>query len=514
MKRQQGELLPMVKFREIIRLNDLGYNQSQIARSCDIARSTVQDYLQRAQAKSLSYEQLKRLSDSDAKRLLEKGRIPKAEEDSGIDFKKIHRELQRKGVTLALLWLEGKDSGLWQCSYGGFCRRYRQWSGRQKLSMRQIYKGGDKVFVDYCGLTITVINRETGEAVQAQIFVACLGASNYTFAEATESQTLDHWIGSHQRALNFFGGVPACIVPDNLKSGVTAACRYEPGVNRSYQEFAEHYGVAVVPARPKEPRDKAKVENAVQQVERHILAPLRHTPFYTFTELNAAIGLHLERLNQRTMKDYGQSRRSLFEEVDQPNLKPLPTYPFGFANWKRAKVNLDYHLEVERHYYSVPYELVRKEVWVRISESLVEVYHESQRIAIHERSRVLYRHSTRPEHMPPEHWAYKTQSKEKFLAWASQVGPHTHTQVQATFEKKEYEEQAFRAIRGIQGLKPTYGGERLEDACRRANLFGLVGLRRLRSILKSKLESSELLDEIPHVIPGAHENVRGQTYYN
>jgi transposase len=514
MKHQQGEILPMVKFREIIRLNDLGYNQSQIARSCDVARSTVQDYLQRAQAKSLSYEQLSALNDSEAKQLLEKGRAPKAEADSDIDFKNIHRELQRKGVTLALLWLEGKDQGLWQCSYGGFCRRYRQWAGTRKLSMRQVYKGGDKVFVDYCGVTVPVINRQTGEIVDAQVFVACLGTSNYTFAEATPTQGLFHWIGSHQRAMAFFGGVPACIVPDNLKSGVTNPCRYEPGINRSYQDFAEHYGVAVVPARPKEPRDKAKVEKAVQEVERQILAPLRHETFYTFTELNAAISVKLERLNQRTMKDYGMSRRSLFEEVDQPYLRELPSQSFVFGTWKRAKVSLDYHIEVERHYYSVPCTFARQAVMVKITESLIEVFHESQRIAVHERSRVVYRHTTRPEHMPPEHWAYKTQSKDKFLAWANQVGPHTCAQVQAIFDKKEYEEQAFRAIRGIQGLKTRYGGERLEEACRRANLFNLVGLRRLRSILTANLDATQVLEDTPHVIPGPHENVRGPIYYN
>jgi Integrase core domain len=271
--------------------------------------------------------------------------------------------LQRKGVTLALLWLEGKDQGLWQCSYGGFCRRYRKWSGQQNLacfaeedspantaiSMRQVYKGGDKLFVDYCGLTVPVTHPQTGETVKAQIFVACLGASNYTFAEATPAQTLPHWLGSHQRALAFLGGTPLCIVPDNLKSGVTDPCRYEPGVNRSYQDFAEHYNIAVVPARPREPRDKAKVENAVQQVERQVLAPLRHETFPSFTALNAAIGVQLERLNQRTMKEYGMSRRALFEQVDQPQLRPLPAQPFVFATWKQAKVNLDYHIEVERH---------------------------------------------------------------------------------------------------------------------------------------------------------------------
>jgi transposase len=514
MKRQQGDLLPMVKFREILRLHSLGYNQSDIARSCDIARSTVQDYLNQAKTHSLSYEQLALLSDSDAQQILGKGHRKSSEKAVKIDFQSVHAELQRKGVTLALLWLEGKERGAWQCSYRGFCRRYRLWGGQHKLSMRQVYKGGDKMFVDYCGPTVPVVDPLSGETIAAQIFVACLGASNYTFAEATPAQTLPHWIGSHQRALVFFGGTPLCIVPDNLKSGITDPCRYEPGVNRSYQDFAEHYGVAVVPARPREPRDKAKVENAVQQVERQVLAPLRHETFASFTALNAAIRVQLERLNQRMMQEYGMSRRALFEQVDQPYLKALPSQPFMFGTWKQAKVSLDYHIEVERHYYSVPCRFARQSVMVKITESLIEVFHDAHRIATHERSRVRHSFSTTAEHMPPSHWAYKTQSKEKFLTWAKQIGPYTTAQVQAIFDKREYEEQAFRSIRGIQYLNTTYGSDRLEAACRKANAFGIVGQRRVRSILKSNLESVQLPDETPHVIPMAHENVRGQIYYN
>jgi transposase len=314
--------------------------------------------------------------------------------------------------------------------------------------------------------------------------------------------------------LAFFGGTPLCIVPDNLKSGVTDPCRYEPGVNRSYQDFAQHYGVAVVPARPKEPRDKAKVDNAVQQVERQVLAPLRHETFSSFTALNNVIRGQLERLNQRTMQEYGMSRRALFEQVDQPYLKALPSQPFVFGTWKQAKVSLDYHIEVERHYYSVPCRFTRQSVMVKITESLIEVFRDGKRIAMHERSRVRHSFSTTPEHMPPAHWAYKTQSKEKFLDWAKQIGPYTTAQVQAIFDQREYQEQAFRSIRGIQYLNTTYGSDRLEAACRKANAFGIVGQRRIRSILKSNLESMTISEETPHVIPMVHENVRGQIYYN
>ncbi len=503
----------MAKFREILRLHELGHSQCAIAQSCAVARSTVQDYIRRATAKNVSYAQLVDLSDDEVKELLGKGKRKASQPGEVIDFAPLEVELRRKGVTLALLWQEGLDKGDWQISYGTFCRRYNQWRLRSQLSLRQVYKGGEKLFVDYCGLTVAVTHPQTGEVVQAQIFVGCLGASNYTYAEATPSQELAHWIGAHERALSFFGGVPECIVPDNLKSGVTAPCRYEPGINRSYQEFAEHYRVAIVPARPKKPRDKSKVEKAVQEVERQILAPLRHEQFTSFAVLNEAIAAGLKRLNDRVMHGYGLSRQGLFEQVDKPALQPLPTYPFVFGHWKSAKVNVDYHIEVDRHYYSVPYTLVTQEVQVKLSEQLVEVFHQHQRIAAHERSRVRYGHTTVPEHMPPEHLAYKQQSKERFLAWAERIGEHTKAQVQAIFDSKAHEEQAFRSLKGLQRLAQRYLPARLESACRRANVFGLVGLRRIRTILETQIDQAPLSEPAPPSVVTQHPNVRGSQYY-
>jgi len=513
MKRQQGGLLPMAKFREIVRLHELGHNQSAIAQSCGVARSTVQDYIRRASAKGLRYEQLSQMSDSQALEVLGKGKRQVPLKPETIDFARVAVELQRKGVTLALLWQEGLDQGEWQLSYGGFCRRYNQWRAKQKLSMRQVYKGGEKLFVDYCGLTVPVTYPDTGEVVQAQIFVACLGASNYTYAEATPTQELHHWMGSHERAFEFLGGVPRVVVPDNLKSGVTDPCRDEPGINRTYQELATHYGVAVIPARPKKPKDKAKVEKAVQEVERQILAPLRHERFTSFAELNRAIATRLAVLNERVMPSYGLSRQALFEQVDKPALQPLPTQAFVLGQWKSAKVNLDYHIEVAGHYYSVPYPLVRCTVEVKVSEQLVEIFHEHQRIACHPRSRVRYRHTTLPSHMPPEHWAYKVQSKEGFLNWAQQVGVQTKVQVQAIFATKEHQEQAFRTLKGVQSLAREYGKDRLEAACHRANILGLVGLKRLRSLLDKCLDQAPL--PLPAPAPPAieHANLRGAQYY-
>jgi transposase len=476
-RKQQGELLPVSKFREILRLHEIGYNQCQIAQSCAVARATVQDYIRRATAKNLSYAQLQQLSDSEAYELLGKGKQKSEQREEPIDFATVDVELQHKGVTLALVWQEGLDKGQWNCSYATFCRRYNQWRVKHQLSMRQVYKGGEKLFVDYCGLTMPLVNADSGEITTAQIFVACLGASNYTYAEATPSQELPHWIGSHQRAMAFLGGVPQCIVPDNLKSGVSDPCRYEPGINPSYQELAEHYRVAIVPARLYKPRDKAKVEKAVQEVERQVLAPLRHERFSTLNDLNAAITKGLKHLNQRVMHGYGVSRQVLFEQVDQPALAPLPTQPFVFARWKPAKVNLDYHIEVERHYYSVPYWFVQREVRVKITEQMIEIFHDGQRIAAHERQGQAHRHTTLTEHMPPEHWAYKRQSKERFIAWAQQVGVQTVLQVEAMFERKQHEEQAFRTVRGLQSLATHYGSARVEAACHRANVVSGVGAR-------------------------------------
>ena len=513
-QKQQGGLLGMAKFREILRLHEMGYSQCSIAQSCAVARSTVQDYIRRAIAKNVSYAQVSELSDHEVKELLGKGKRPVSEKVEEIDFATIEVELKRKGVTLALLWQEGLDKGQWQMSYGSFCRRYGRWRIRQHLSLRQVYQGGEKLFVDYCGLTVPVVDSESGEVTDAQIFVACLGASNYTYAEATPSQSLSHWIGAHERALRFLGGVPECIVPDNLKSGVTDPCRYEPGINRSYQEFAEHYGVVILPTRPNKPRDKAKVEKAVQEVERQILAPLRYEQFTNFRALNLAIAQHLERLNHRIMHGYGLSRLGLFEQVDKPALKALPAQAFVFGQWKTAKVNLDYHIEVERHYYSVPYHLVTQEVQVKVSEQVVEIFHQHQRVAYHERARTRYRHTTVDEHMPPEHWAYKQQSKERFVAWAEGIGPQTKTQVQTIFDTKAHEEQAFRSLKGLQRLAQRYPTARLESACHHANVFGLVGLRRIRTLLETQV------DQAPPPEPAAltpvthHANVRGSEYYH
>lgn len=512
-QRRQGAQMKMEKLREILRLHELSYSQCEIARSCRVSRATVQDYLRRAAAKGLSYRQAQTLSDSALLAWLGKGRQAAPQVISEGRYGELERELSRKGVTLALLWQEGLDAGEWHCSYGTFCRHYKQWRGRQKLSMRQVYQGGEKVFVDYCGVTVRIHLVESGEIIEAQIFVACLGASNYTYAEATASQSSEDWIGAHQRAFAYFGGVPKVIVPDNLKSGVSQACYYEPGVNRQYHAFAEHYGVAVIPARPHKPRDKAKVEKAVQTVEMQILAPLRDQHFTSLGQVNEAIRLGLTKLNQQVMRDYSQTRQERFEQVDKPALQPLPSQLFELANWKTAKVNLDYHIDVNHHFYSVPYSYVRATVQVKITQHFIEIFAEHQRIALHERDDQPYRHSTAPDHMPPEHWAYKHQSKQRFLDWAATIGPHTTQQVHTLFAQKVHEEQAFRSLKGLQSLATHYGPARLEAACRRANALGMSGYKRLKTMLKAHLDQEPTDSDAPQNGPTTHDNLRGSSYF-
>jgi transposase len=395
----------MRKIEEVLRLKyEVGLTHREIARSCAISASTVSEYVTHAKAAGLSWPLPEELSGAELEGLL----FPEQKAASGgrkppPDWSFVYKELRRKSVTLSLLWLEYRQEQPEGYSYSQFCHHYRQWAKQLKPMMRQKHRAGEKLFVDYAGQTAPLVDPETGEVREAQIFVAVLGASNYTYAEAHEAQTLPNWIGAHVRALSFLGGAPEVLVPDNLKAGVHSPHLYEPDVNPTYQEFARHYGVAVVPTRSRKPKDKAKVEVGVQVVERWILARLRDRTFFSLAELNQAIRDLLVELNERPMKHLGQSRRDLFLELDRPALKPLPTQVYEFARWKKARVHIDYHVEFDKHYYSVPHGLRGKEVDVRATEQTVEVYYQRQRQASHARVHSPGRYSTRREHMPTAH---------------------------------------------------------------------------------------------------------------
>jgi len=511
--RKKTGVLGMSKIKEVLRLKELGLNQTEIAKSAKVSRAAVQDYLRRAVVSGLSSEELSVLSEEELRERLGKNRRAAARTVEP-DHQYLARELRKIGVTLALLWQEYIEEHPQGCSYARFCERHRRWRKENRVSMRQVHKAGEKLFVDYAGPTVPIYQRGTNIVLfEAQIFVGVLGASNYTYVEATASQELKHWLGSHRRCFEFLGGIPRVAVPDNLKSGVKSACYYDPEINPSYQDFAQHHGIAILPARVKKPKDKAKVEVGVQIIERWILAVLRNRKFFSLQELNNEIARHLEALNTRIMKAYGCSRKDLFESVDKPALKPLPQKRYQLFDVKLARVNIDYHVEVEKHYYSVPYKLVHKEVEIRIKEQTIEVLHEGKRISLHVKSREKFHHTTKKEHMPPSHQAMLEWTPTRFVNWAAKIGPETKSQVEALLGSRQHPEQSYRACLGLLRLGKKVGESRLESACYRANHLGIVSMRRVKSILDSGMDRLPIIEtkEVPAI---HHRNVRGGGYYH
>jgi transposase len=430
------------------------------------------------------------------------------------DWPRIHAELRRPGVTLLLLWQEYRAGQPEGYGYRRFCDLYREWRAGTSPTMRQTHLAGERLFVDFAGQTVAIIDPLSGARRAAQIFVAALGASNYTYADARWTQGLADWIGCHVNALAFFGGVTHQIVCDNLKAGVTAACRYEPGINRTYQEMAAHYDSAILPTRVRKPRDKAKVEVAVQVVQRWVLARLRHRQFFSLAELNAVIRELIEELNNRTMRRIGCSRRALFEAIERPALKPPPPEAFEYAEWKRCRAGLDYHVEVHGHWYSVPFRLIREVLEARITDRTVEVFHRGVRVAVHARNPLQHRHTTVAEHMPSAHRRYADWTPARLRHEASQIGPATAGLVELILAAKPHPEQGFRACLGILRLVRSYGAERVEAACQRGIDIGARTYGSIVSILRNKLDRAHRPQPMPDVPPVQHGNIRGGGYYH
>lgn len=510
------EKLSMRKIREVLRLKwECNQSQRQIAASCGIARSTVQDYLLRAQAAGLSGPLPGDLEEEPLNALLfPDPRVPGAKERPLPEWEAIQAESKKKGVTILQLWMEYKADHPEGYQYSQFCLRYRSWKQGVDPCLRQDYKAGERLFVDYCGPTVGVVDRATGEVRAAQIFVAVWGASNYTYAEATWTQSLPDWIGSHVRALEWFGGCPELVIPDNLKSGVSQACRYEPDLNPTYQEMATHYGMAVVPARVRKPRDKAKGEKGVQTVENWILAPLRHRTFFSLTELNQAIREGLHELNARPFQKLNGCRRSLFESLDQPVMRPLPVEAYEYAEWKKARVHIDYHVEVERHYYSVPYSYIHRPVEVRLTAQTVEIYCQGRRIASHARGGGPGGHTTVAEHMPRSHREYLEWPPERLQRWAEQIGSYTARLITRLLERRSHPAQGYRSALGVLRLAKAYGNERLELACERALSIQAISYKSLQSILKKGLDRLPAPEPPVSRSPVTHENLRGSRYFH
>ncbi|MGH7612122.1 MAG: IS21 family transposase [Candidatus Dormibacteria bacterium] len=506
----------MRKIREVLRLVlGEGLSRHRAATATGVPYTSVAECLSRAAKAGLQWPLPGELDDRELEaRLYRRAAVAPSRQRPQPDWAEVHRELGRKGVTLQLLWMEFKQRCPEGHQYTQFVRYYRRWAGQLDVVLRQDHRAGEKLFLDFAGQTVPITDPGTGVVTQSQLFVGVLGASSYTYAEALPSQELVHWIAAHVRLFEYLGGAPEILVPDNLRAGVTRSHRYEPELNPSYLEMASHYGCAVIPARPYKPRDKAKVEAGVLLAERWILASLRHHTFFSLAEANLAIRERLDRLNDRPFQKLEGSRRSLFLQLDRPSLRLLPERPYEFATWKVVTVNIDYHVELDRHYYSVPYQLARQRCEVRLTATTVEVLCRGRRVASHRRSLVRGGHTTLPEHMPESHRRHLEWTPSRIVRWAENTGPQTASLVDGILRSRPHPEQGFRSCLGILRLGQRYGGDRLEAACTRAVTFQAFSYRSVESILRRGLDRQPLpLPAPPTVTPRHHEYVRGAAYY-
>ena len=503
----------MRKISEILRQRyDLKRSYRDVAQSLNIATGTVSDYLSRARAAGISWPLPEGITEEE---LYDKLFLPvnqSSHQRPLPDWEWVHRELYKKGVTLRLLWREYRDVHPDGVGYSQFCHHYLQYKKAIMPVMRQIHKAGEKCFVDYAGMKMPWIDTATGEIQEAEIFVGCLGASQFTFVEATNTQQLPDWIESHVHMFEYFGGVSEILVPDNLKSGVTKAHRYDPDINANYQYLGEHYGVAIVPARAAEPKDKAKVENAVGCIERQILASLRHHTFTSIVEINIAIQKRLTEFNNQSFQKMKTSRRELFETVDKPALKRLPPNRYQYAEWKKAKIHIDYHFTFDDHFYSVPHKYIHHAVEIRVRAKTIECFYKNQRIAAHSRSYIRYGYTTLSEHMPPAHYAHAEWSPERMKRWANKIGRHTADFIDRMIASRSFPQQAYRACLGLLRLGDQYGEERLEKACAKALAVGATRYQHVESILKNHLENVPV-KETKQTQLTMHDNIRGPNYY-
>jgi transposase len=507
----------MRKIKEVLRLRfELRLGQRAIARACSISQSTVHEYLSRAAMVGVVWPLGEEWDEQRVEQALFGARqVVKRLPEQGLpDFPALHSQLQQhRFLTLQLAWEEYRQIHPEGYGYSRFCELYQRWRRKQDVVLRQVHQPGEKGFVDWAGATIPVHDPVTGEVWPASLFVMVLGASSYTYAEATQDQQLAAWISAHMRAFEYFSGVPRLLIPDNLRTGVSRACRYDPDLNPTYQEFAMHYDVGVVPARPYRPKDKAKVEVGVQVVERWIIAALRHQKFFRLADLNQAIRELLERLNQRPFKKREGSRASVFAAVERSALRPLPAEPFDMSQWSYARVNIDYHIAFNGNLYSVPYTLVQERVEVRATPTTIEIFHKGQRIASHVRGHGREQVFTQREHRPKSHQAHLEWTPSRMVHWAEQIGPHTARLFARILAEKPHPEMGYRSCLGIIRLAERYSAARMEAAADRALLAGACRYQSVKSILKNSLDQQPLSASPALPPPPAHDNIRGAEYF-
>ena len=507
--------LSMRKIRDVLRLRRDGrLSHRQIARSLGLGRSTVGDYLRRAEEAGLSWPLPGDLDEGELERRLFPNAPPfPSHRHPRPDWARVHQELRRPGVTLFLLWQEYREAQPEGYQYSRYCDLYRRFAKKLSPSMRQVHRAGEKIFVDFSGTKPALVDPKTGEVTEVELFVGALGASGYTYAEAVPGQGLVSWIEVHQRMFVFFGGCSSILVPDNLKSGITTPCRYEAGVNRTYEEMTAHYGAVVIPARVATPKDKSKVELSVLLAQRWILAALRNRTFFSLAALNAAIREKLDLLNRRPLQKLGVSRRELFEKLDRPALKPLPDHRYEIGEWSQPRVNIDYHVEIDRNYYSVPYPLIHERVEARATATTVEVFFKSRRVTSHLRLRGRGQYATQLEHMPASHRAHREWTPSRLIRWAEKTGPATAKLVTRILESRPHPEQGYRACLGIMRLGKKHGFDRLEAASRRALHLRAYSYRTVKNILAAETDRLPLEEEIPAPPAPRHDNIRGADYY-
>jgi len=502
----------MRNLREILRLRyHSGLSLRQIKGSQRVSLGAVQKITSRADELALNWDQIVLLDEQQLARLFyPESDIRASAAFEQPDWTQVHRELRHKGMTKHLLWEEYTQSYPNRSySYPQYCFLYQGWVKKQKRSMRQVHIAGDKLFVDYAGQTVAIVDGGTGEIKTAQIFVAVLGASNYTFCEATWTQSLPDWLSSHARAFEFIGGVPKLVVPDNLKSGVTKACRYDPDINLSYAQLAAHYGTAIMPARPYKPKDKSKAEVGVQIIERWILARLRHQTFFSLSELNHCIRALLIEVNHKPFKQLKGNRQQWFESIDQPALMPLPKHAYQYTDIKTVKVNVDYHVQYDQHLYSVPHHLVGEKLELQAKDRLIELYFHGKRVTSHVRQYRLGT-TTVAEHMPVRHEKHHQWNAGRLMNWAKDLGDEVLVWVKTQLHQKQHEQQAYRVCLGLLNLSRQYPATRLNQACAIANQNHLYRLKQIKSILQSNQD--QLVNESKEqltLLPQSHENIRG-----
>jgi len=487
----------------------------EIARSCGLPPSTVGDYVQRAETVGLKWPLPEGLSESQLHDLLlgpgrpaPAGPLVRATPD----WPHVHAELRRPNVTLQLLWQEYRQAEPQGYSYTRFCELYQAWANTLEPTLRQVHVPGERMFVDWAGQTVP-IRQADGSVTEASLFVAVLGASNKTYVEAFPNQQLASWIAGHCHAYASYQGVPRLTVPDNPKTAVIHACRYEPLLHRTYQEMAAHYGTALLPARAARPRDKAKVETGVQIAQRQILAALRDHTFFSVGELNQTLRPRCDQLNAQPFQKLDGSRNSWFEALDKPALLPLPAAPFVLATWSQVKVNIDYHVVVDHHFYSVPYRLIHQTLQARLTDTTVELFHQNKRVAAHARSFRRGLFTTLEEHRPKAHQRYLEWTPSRLIQWAQKTGPACGKLVEQILADRPHPEQGFRSCLGILRLGKGVGDARLEAACRRALHGGTTSYQSVRSILEHRLDQQPLEQDLPFTTP-AHDNIRGAGYYH